>query len=66
MSYIKIMIEKDLPTINRKFSQSLDSMFRVNHLFALNQHAWCPHTDIIETEGEIFLICDLALSLIHI
>ena len=54
------MIEKDLPIINRMFSQSLDSMFRMNHLFALNHLAWCPHTDIIESEGEIVLICDLA------
>lgn len=60
MSYIKIMIEKNLPIVNRTFSQSMDSMFRMNHLFALNHHAWCPHTDIIETEGELMFICDLA------
>ncbi len=60
MSYIKIMLAKDLSGLDTAVRHSLDGMFRMNPLFTLNRHSWSPHTDIFETEQEIEIICDLA------
>ncbi len=60
MSYIKIVIGKDLSSIDQTFRSSIDAMFRMNPLFPLGQHAWCPQTDIYETSQEIIITCELA------
>ncbi len=60
MSYIKIIIGKDLSGMDQTFRSSIDAMFRMNPMFSLSHHAWCPQTDIYETGEEVVITCELA------
>jgi HSP20 family protein len=61
MNYIKIRIEKNLPSMDMGFRRTIDEMFRImNPVFALSHHTWRPHTDIFETDSEIMIISELA------
>jgi HSP20 family protein len=61
MNYIKIRIEKNLPSIDTGFRRTIDEMFRMmNPVFALSHHTWRPHTDIFETDSGIVVISELA------
>ncbi len=60
MSYIKIIIGKDLSSIDQEFRSSIDALFRMNPMFSLSHHAWRPQTDICETDEEVVITCELA------
>ncbi|PIP07373.1 MAG: heat-shock protein Hsp20 [Syntrophobacteraceae bacterium CG23_combo_of_CG06-09_8_20_14_all_50_8] len=61
MSYIKIRVEKNLPSMDLGIRRTIDEMFRlINPVFTLSRHTWRPHTDIFETDSEIVIASELA------
>ena len=61
MSYIKIMLARDLSQLNNAFRCSRDEIFRMmNPICTKNPYSWCPQTDVFETAAEIEFIMELA------